>query len=460
VTTFVPGFPTSGSAISGNGRYVTFVSTATDLVPDVDDGNAHAYRKDQSNGAIAVADVSTAGILSTGAAVDAISDDGSRVAFRTSSHLTSNDKDGHVDEYVRDFIAGTTVLASLMPDGSQSPVNNGVGVGTQNATFDGTGTRLYFLVGTGNIPPRNLLEVRDLTAGTTTQVLGDNQITDVLVSHDGKHLFANTGCFQVGGCAPTPIVLDRSNPYAFTPSFSQGARAEGISDDGRYLLFEQGSGDHEAVRYDRSTGTSVTRTVGTAQAFSVEARALDGSGRFGVVTAPDDAIAGGTSGHTGLFLVDFARPRVQRMSADAANRNGNATNEGASVHISRDGRTVSFFSDATNLVGDDTNGKQDAFVRVGPIPIIDTIVGGSVPRGLHHARVTLNGDEFFAPFYASISGDGVTVNSVTVDSGTEQVVIDLSIAPDAPTGDRTLTVANLATVGHAGTICGGCIEIR
>jgi hypothetical protein len=458
VTTLVPGVPISGSAISGDGRYVAFVSTATDLVPDVDDGSAHVYRKDRATGAIAVADVSSTGTLSAGAGVDAISDDGSRVAFRTASHLVTADVDGHVDEYVHDFTAGTTVLASLMPDGSQTPVNNGVGTGARGATFDGTGTKLYFLVGTGNIPPRNLLEVRDLSASTTTQVIGDNQITDVLVSHDGKHLFANTGCFQVGGCGPVPVVVDLANPYAFTPTFSSGAGAAGISDDGRYLLFQQGSGDPAPIRFDRATGTAVTLAVGSVQKFTVGTRALDGSGRFALVSAPDDALPGGTSGRTGLFLVDVVTGRVERTSADAANRAGNDTSASAAVHLSRDGRTAEFFSDATNLVDGDGNGKQDAFVRVGPTPVVESVTSGTLHRGTSHAQVALEGAEFFAPIFVSVAGDGITVHSVTVNATNDRVFLDVSVAANAPTGSRSVTVANLATVGHAGTIC-ACITV-
>src|SRR3954469_20617369 len=52
VTTFVSGLPDSGSGISGDGRYVVFASTATDLVPGVADAKTHVYRKDRQTGAI------------------------------------------------------------------------------------------------------------------------------------------------------------------------------------------------------------------------------------------------------------------------------------------------------------------------------------------------------------------------------------------------------------------------
>ena len=45
---------------------------------------------------------------------------------------------------------------------------------------------------------------------------------------------------------------------------------------------------------------------------------------------------------------------------------GRTRNHGAAARISRDGRTVGFFSDATNLVGDDTNGKYALWEAIVP----------------------------------------------------------------------------------------------
>ena len=451
VTTFVPTFPTSGSGISGDGRFAVFASTATDLVAGVTDGNAHVYRKDRQTGAIAVADLSSSGTPSGGAVAAAISDDGTRVAFRTGSKLVVADVDTHIDAYVRDFTAGTTILASLMPDGTQTP--SGLGAGVFDADFDGTGAKLLFLVGAGTIPERNRIELRDLAASSTTQILGDSQVSDVLFSRDGQHVFANTTCFQVGGCSPTPLLIDISHPYPSTPMFGSGARAAGISDDGRYVLFQRGP-----VVFDRTTGTSVAITIGSAPTNAIEVRSLDGSGRFAVVSAPDDSLPGGTAGHTGLFLVDVITGRVERTSADAANRASNGTSEGAAATISRDGRTVSFFSEASNLVFGDGNAKQDAFVRVGPTPVVLSVTGGNLARGVSHTVVTVHGAEFFGPFSATVSGAGVIVNSVAVNATNDQVVLDVSVSASAPTGSRSLTVANLAAVGHAGTVC-GCLTI-
>jgi hypothetical protein len=132
--------------------------------------------------------------------------------------------------------------------------------------------------------------------------------------------------------------------------------------------------------------------------------------------------------------------------------------EGAVARLSRDGRTASFFSDATNLDDGDANGATDALARVGPTPSIQSATGGTLPRGAVHAHVTLHGAELFDPFFVAVTGGGITVHSATVGATHDQVVLDVSVAADAATGTRTVIVANVAAVGHAGTGC-ACIAV-
>ena len=59
---------------------------------------------------------------------------------------------------------------------------------------------------------------------------------------------------------------------------------------------------------------------------------------------------------------------TERISVGPRGAQGNSASGSfgetpAGVAISADGRFVAFYSDATNLVPDDTNGKWDVFVR-------------------------------------------------------------------------------------------------
>ena len=72
-------------------------------------------------------------------------------------------------------------------------------------------------------------------------------------------------------------------------------------------------------------------------------------------------IGGDTNNAQDIFIHDHLFRTTERISVASDDSQGNA----GSYHpsISADGRYVAFRSDATNLVGDDTNGLLDVFVR-------------------------------------------------------------------------------------------------
>ncbi|MGZ6931776.1 MAG: hypothetical protein ACXVK4_14685 [Acidimicrobiia bacterium] len=455
--------PTSQVAVSGDGRYVAFVSTATNLVSGVTDGKSHVYRKDRGTGAIVVADVDAHGAVSPGAFDPAISDDGTKVAFDTAAALTSADTNTTGDVYVRDLTTATTTLASLMPDGSQIPTT--YPSGASQPAFDRTGTKLAFLVYTGTLPPRDRIEIRDLGASTTTQAVGDSQITKFHWSRDGKHLLADTGCFQIGGCFPHPFVVDLADAYAHTPGdWCQGGAGVGISDDGRFIAYSGGNSTGEScdrvpLLYDRNDGSEQALASWSSTPDQVLPLDLSGDGRFVLLAAPDTSLPGGTSGALGLFLLDRQTDHLERISANAAGATADPPGDPADAtpRLTRDGRTVVFGHSATNLVGDDTNGVRDAFARVVPMPEIGAAVPPSLPRGASHATVTVSGKEFL-PGVIAWATDGVTIHSATPNGAGTQLVLDVSVAANAPTGAHLVTVANPAAVGIAGTPC-ACLGV-
>src|SRR2546429_8566562 len=67
-----------------------------------------------------------------------------------------------------------------------------------------------------------------------------------------------------------------------------------------------------------------------------------------------------TGGREGLVRAR-KNGKTKRVSVDSHGAQGNGDSEGPS--ISADGRFVAFYSDAANLVAGDTNGVTDVFVR-------------------------------------------------------------------------------------------------
>ena len=108
-------------SVSVDGRFVVFVSEAEDLVPNDDNGVADVFVRDLETGATVLLSANLEGTGSgNGASANpSISADGRKVAFASyANDLVSNDGNDHEDVYVRDWMAGTTVLASVSTNGT------------------------------------------------------------------------------------------------------------------------------------------------------------------------------------------------------------------------------------------------------------------------------------------------------------------------------------------------------
>ncbi len=108
-------------AISGDGRFVAFYSTATNLVPGADDGFPHVYLRDTMLGTTVVASVDDNGQPISGAFGEkpGISDDGRYVSFITVTPGTASDTNASTDTYVFDRESGTSARASLTYEGAE-----------------------------------------------------------------------------------------------------------------------------------------------------------------------------------------------------------------------------------------------------------------------------------------------------------------------------------------------------
>lgn len=165
-----------------------------------------------------------------------------------------------------------------------------------------------------------------------------------------------------------------------------------ISSDGRYVTFRSGASNlvandtNNAVDVfvkDRLTGVTVAASS-TAAGVIANARSDDGSisadGRH--VTFRSQAsnlVANDTNGNAwDTFVKDLDTGTVERVSLSSAGAQGN----GASFYpvLSADGRWVAFRSDATNLITGDTNGVGDIYLRdrqTGTTTRISVATGGA-----------------------------------------------------------------------------------
>ena len=108
-------------AISGDGRYVAFASQATNLVAGDTNAAYDVFLRDTQSGVTTRISVASDGAqANNGSGAPAISADGRYVAFSsTASNLAGDDRNGEADIFVHDTQTGDTVLVSLATDGMQ-----------------------------------------------------------------------------------------------------------------------------------------------------------------------------------------------------------------------------------------------------------------------------------------------------------------------------------------------------
>ncbi|MHC5212352.1 MAG: TolB family protein [Planctomycetota bacterium] len=114
-------------AISGDGRFVAFSSQATDLVPGDFNGAQDIFVHDRVLGVTRIASVTSAGAQATSTSLDAaLSGDGRYVAYLSwAKNLVPGDTNNHTDVFVHDRITATTVRASVSTLGEQGDNHSG-----------------------------------------------------------------------------------------------------------------------------------------------------------------------------------------------------------------------------------------------------------------------------------------------------------------------------------------------
>lgn len=153
------------------------------------------------------------------------------------------------------------------------------------------------------------------------------------------------------------------------------------------------------------------------------APALAGKGRYiAFQSTATNWVAGDTNGASDIFLNELSTGKVSRISVSS--QGGQANGASASAAITPDGRYIAFESSASNLVGNDTNQKQDVFVHDRET--------GSVER---ISRASSDQESNGASSRPSISADGRYV--AFESAATNLVASDSNGATDAFIYDRT-----------------------
>lgn len=158
------------STISGNGRYVTFTSEATNLVVGDTNGHADAFVRDRETGSTTRASVGTDGIQGNGAALtSSISDNGRFVVFDTRAKNLGGNISGSGEIYVRDTLLSTLTLLSRAASGGRA------NKASQDPTISGDGKTVAFVSSASNLVANDSGEMWDIflterSTGRTTRI--------------------------------------------------------------------------------------------------------------------------------------------------------------------------------------------------------------------------------------------------------------------------------------------------
>ncbi len=403
------------SSISADGRYVGLGSTTSDLVPGDTNLSGDAFVHDRQTGVTTRVSVDSSGNQATGhSGSPSISADGRYVAFMSlASDLVPGDTNGDWDIFVHDRQTGATTRVSVDSSGNQATGTEARG--SKQPSISADGRYVAFKSNAPDLVPGDTNEagdifVHDRQTGATTRVSVDSSGNQVghsfgpSISADGRYVVFHSstpdlvpGDTNGGGDvfvhdrqtgATTRVSVDSSGAQA-----TRGSWNPSISADGRYVAFDSEAsnlviGDTnyawDVFVHDRQTGattrvsvdSSGNQATGVATMTSIMPGGLPGSrgasisadGRYVAFSSfATNLVPGDTNDAPDVFVHDRQTGATTRVSVDSSGTQANSiifTIYGSySPVISADGRYVAFNSEASNLVAGDTNDVEDVFVH-------------------------------------------------------------------------------------------------
>ena len=499
----------SAGSISDDGRYVAFWSDANDLVAG-DPQNRDVFVRDLQTGATTLVSVDSGGVKGNGPSEGAaVSSDGRYVLFTSSaSNLAAGDANGASDAFLRDRQLGTTTLVSVATGGQTGNGGSNGGAITPDGRYAVLTSDATDLVAGADLNGQRDVFVRDLQLATTTlasvrgplpvAATGNNasfaSVYARAISADGRHvLFASrasdlvstevgafeqlyVGDLQTGATAlasvdaagtggansssSTGIALTIGGRFALfdsratnlvaagidnnarqdvfvrdlqaggtqlislnaagNASANDNSAAKAITPSGRYVLFNSdasdlvpgdGNGDQDAFVRDRQLGTTELVSVNLAGSASgndiSNAEAISPNGRYVLFSSYASDLVSVTSGNRiQAYVRDRLLGTTELVSINTSGTDGSDTGSWG-IAISDDGRYVLFAGSAGDLVPDDANGDQDAFVRdrqTASTALVTRNSGGTGSANGYSYPVALSADGRYVLF-ASFASD-------------------------------------------------------
>jgi Tol biopolymer transport system component len=521
-------FPTG---ISMDGRFALFESSASDLVANDTNNTSDIFVRDVVNGTMTLVSISGTGGNASGASRGSvITPDGRYVAFvSAATNLVSGDTNNIADIFVRDLQAATTTLASVgaVTNANSPTANTATSSESPEITPDGryvvfysTATNLVSGVRTaGEVYVRDLVAGNTIWASTNARAIfksvtgGTNIVScNYSISDDGQFV-AFEACTNSSGASPRGIILRYSLQTGLTDIINTNASVQlfsyelihnlSMTSDGRFVAYVANNSTTNAIYcWDAQTGANTLVSVSLdnlnpangicdspvissngqfvafiSSATNLVTNSLAGSFHVYVRDLPagitrlldidTDGVGVGVDATTVPFMsadgsivaFDSANllPDNRHLVHDVFARNVTAgvtslisasnpallskTPDGISgftfFSVSSNGQFVAFYSDADNLVANDANGYRDVFIR-------DLLAGTNYLGSINTNGVSGDG----ISFDPAISGDGRYV--VFTSSADNLVGGDTNRAQDVFVRDLQAGTTTLVSVSTDG----------
>lgn len=244
----------TSASITPDGRYLVFVSEATNLLPDAGQPGYNVWRRDLHTSTNALVSVVVTGTAPTGILSDAAvqsSDDGRYVAFSSDAdNLVAGDTNARYDVFLRDVQEGTTELvsrtASALGDGDSVFRGRGLSADGRYVVFESSAQNLV----SGDQYPGGDSFRYDSASGTLSRVsaLGyDEGAFRPSISADGRFVAFHTssgvdpydgnGFFDVYVRDMLTTTFTRTSRSATGGSVNNDSSTGRISADGSHVAF-------------------------------------------------------------------------------------------------------------------------------------------------------------------------------------------------------------------------------
>jgi len=388
------------SAISADGHYVAFGSSASNLVAGDTNGKWDVFVRDRDTGATTRVSVATDDTQAdTDSYVAGISADGRYVAFVSlASNLVAGDTNGQRDLFVQDRVTGATTRVSVATDGTQANKNDGlqsaISADGRYVAFHSSASNLV----AGDTNGTNDVFVHDRVTGATTRASVATDGTQANGHNFGVSISADGGYVAFDSLASNLVAGDTNGKWdVFVHDRDTGATTRvsvatdgtqanneslgAISADGRFVAFGSlasnlvagdTNGQRDVFMHDRDAGATTRVSVATdgtqGNGDSLQPM-ISADGRYVTFeSVASNLVAGDTNGQRDVFVHDRVTRAITRVSVASSGTQGNG--DSSVPAISADGRYVAFDSDASNLVAGDTNAKTDVFVRDRLVPAL------------------------------------------------------------------------------------------